>query len=168
MALGAVVIVVVGILVVNYFKKPEEGEMVPANTTENAMEETAQKGQTHIVKSGETLWSIAEDAYGSGYNWVDIATENNIANPGVISEGQELSIPNVESKTATVMENNSEASMTDGVISGNSYTVVHGDSLWAIAVRAYGDGYKWVIVAEANNLENPNIIHAGNVLTLPR
>jgi nucleoid-associated protein YgaU len=45
---------------------------------------------------------------------------------------------------------------------------VKGDSLWKIAVRAYGDGYKWVSIAKANKLVNPNLIHSGNVLTLPR
>ena len=49
----------------------------------------------------------------------------------------------------------------------NQYTVQHGDSLWKIAVAQYNNGYKWVDIARANNLDNPDIIHAGNVLTLP-
>lgn len=53
-------------------------------------------------------------------------------------------------------------------ISGDSYTVVKGDNLWNIAVRAYGDGYKWVEIAKLNNLANPDIIHPGNVFKLPR
>jgi len=48
------------------------------------------------------------------------------------------------------------------------YTVVAGDSLWNIAVREYGDGYAWTKIATANNLINPDLIHAGNVLRLPR
>ena len=53
-------------------------------------------------------------------------------------------------------------------ITGNSYTVISGDNLWDIAVRAYGDGYRWVDIAEANNLANPDLIHRGNVFKLPR
>lgn len=53
-------------------------------------------------------------------------------------------------------------------ITSDKYIVVHGDNLWTIAERAYGDGYKWVDIAEANNLDNPDIIHAGNEFTLPR
>lgn len=53
-------------------------------------------------------------------------------------------------------------------ISGDSYTVVHGDNLWNIAVRAYGDGFKWTEIAKANNLSNPSIIHAGNHFVIPR
>jgi putative chitinase len=170
MVLGAVVIVVVGILVVNYFKKTDQGEIVPSATTEK--EQVAKIGEKHTVQKGETLWSIAQDAYGSGYNWVDIAEENGLTNPGDIAEGQELSIPSAESKLATIMEEETktevQAEADTTKISGASYTVVKGDSLWNIAVRAYGDGYKWVEIARENNLKNPNLIHSGNVLTLPR
>jgi nucleoid-associated protein YgaU len=57
---------------------------------------------------------------------------------------------------------------TAGKITGASYTVQTGDYLWEIAERAYGDGYKWVEIARANNIQTPDIIHTGNVLKLPR
>ena len=53
-------------------------------------------------------------------------------------------------------------------ITANTYTVVRGDNLWNIAVRAYGDGFKWTEIAKANNLANPSLIHSGNVFKLPR
>ncbi len=53
-------------------------------------------------------------------------------------------------------------------ISGTSYTIVSGDNLWDIAVRAYGDGYRWTEIASANALENPDLIFPGNTLKLPR
>lgn len=53
-------------------------------------------------------------------------------------------------------------------ILGTSYTVVSGDYLWAIAERAYGDGYKWVEIARANKLPNPDLIYPGTKITLPR
>lgn len=53
-------------------------------------------------------------------------------------------------------------------IVGNTYTVVRGDNLWNISVRAYGTGFKWGEIAKANNLLNPRVIHAGNVLQIPR
>ncbi len=160
MVLGAVVIVIVGVLVVNYFKKTSPKTNLPGVT---ATEETIapKVGEKYIVQEGDNLWKIAEKAYGSGYNWVDIAKENGLANAGLIEKGQELIIPNVESRLATIVK-------SEETITGNTYTVVKGDSLWKIAVRAYGDGYKWVEIAKVNNLENPDIIHSGNVLTLPR
>lgn len=51
--------------------------------------------------------------------------------------------------------------------SGSEYTVQHGDSLWKIAEDAYGDPYRWVDIAKANDLANPDVIHAGNVFVLP-
>jgi uncharacterized surface protein with fasciclin (FAS1) repeats len=51
-----------------------------------------------------------------------------------------------------------------------AYTVEHGDSLWAIAERAYGDGAQWPAIYEANRdqIADPDLIFAGQVLTIPR
>lgn len=121
----------------------------------------------HKVTEGESLWKIAEDYYESGYNWVDIARENKISNPGIITVGQEISIPKVEAKSKTIAETKMVVNSPDP-ISGATYTVVKGDNLWEIAIRAYGDGYKWVEIAKENSLKNPSLIHSGNTLSLPR
>jgi nucleoid-associated protein YgaU len=161
MVLGALVIVVVGVLVVNYFK--DQGGKIPFLSTGNKTEEVQTLPKSHTVAQGENLWTIAEKYYGSGYNWVDIASENNLSDADVISEGQTLTVPNVEPKLTTA-----EAVTAEESISGGTYTVVKGDNLWDIAVRAYGDGYRWVEIAQENSLANPDLIHEGNVLTLPR
>lgn len=57
---------------------------------------------------------------------------------------------------------------TDEKITGTTYKIVHGDDLWEIAVRAYGDGYRWVDIAHANGLDNPDLIHSDNILAIPR
>ena len=133
-----------------------------------------------IVQKNESLWIIAEKKYTSGYNWVDIAKANNLANPSDIHVGDRLILPNVTpgpstiaTVKATVTTNDEQFSSTKQVktanaITGKSYTVVHGDTLWNIAVRAYGDGYKWPTIAKANSLVNPGLIHSGNVLKIPR
>lgn len=162
MVLGAIVLIIVGILVVNYFKDRKSGS-IPANSTQvSAVNE-------HTVVEGETLWSIAEDSFGSGYNWVDIKAGNNLETEN-IEVGQKLVIPeDIEPKQPTTTEKSQTVSeVASASITGDSYTVVSGDSLWNVAVRAYGDGFRWTEIAEANNLVNPNIIHAGNVLILPR
>ncbi|OIN77998.1 LysM peptidoglycan-binding domain-containing protein [Mycobacterium malmoense] len=48
-----------------------------------------------------------------------------------------------------------------------TYTVVSGDSLWAIAERFYGDGSKYQVIAEASGIPNPDLIQPGQVLTIP-
>jgi nucleoid-associated protein YgaU len=48
-----------------------------------------------------------------------------------------------------------------------SYTVVSGDTLWAIAERFYGDGSKYQRIADASGISNPDLIFPGQVLTMP-
>ncbi len=48
-----------------------------------------------------------------------------------------------------------------------TYTVQGGDSLWAIADRFYGDGNRYGEIASANGISNPDLIHPGQVLTIP-
>lgn len=163
MVLGAMVIVIVGILIVNYFKDKRSQTLPEALTTTTE----SQIGKTHTVSKGETLWSISEDVYGSGYNWTDVYKANNLKSEQ-IEVGQVLNMPDVTVKEPTATKQVSTISQGTATITAGLYTVVRGDSLWKIAVRAYGDGYKWVEIAKANNLKNPNVIHSGNILVLPR
>ena len=48
-----------------------------------------------------------------------------------------------------------------------TYTVVSGDTLWAIAERFYGDGNQYQKIASASGVANPDLIHPGQVLTIP-
>lgn len=121
----------------------------------------------YTVQPGDDLWHIAEKFYQSGYNWVDIAAVNKLDNPGLLFSGQQLTIPNVTPKVSTV-ETTVQTIPQTNAITGSSYTVQKGDSLWDIAVRAYGDGYKWTDIAKANNLENPGLIFSGNIFQIPR
>jgi nucleoid-associated protein YgaU len=53
---------------------------------------------------------------------------------------------------------------------GESYTVVSGDSLSKIAKHHYGDAAKWHQIYDANKAligDNPDHIEVGQVLTLP-
>ena len=122
--------------------------------------------KSYTVTSGDSLWTIAEKFYKSGYNWVDIASANKLSSPGVLNVGQKLTIPNVAPKLATVETIN--ATVFGPKIVGSTYTVQKGDHLWGIAVRAYGDGYKWTEIAKLNNITAPNVIEVGMVLKLPR
>jgi nucleoid-associated protein YgaU len=48
-----------------------------------------------------------------------------------------------------------------------TYTVVSGDTLWAIAERFYGDGNKYQVIADASGVANPDLIYPGQQLTIP-
>lgn len=48
-----------------------------------------------------------------------------------------------------------------------TYTVQPGDNLSKISKRFYGDAGKYMIIAEANNLDNPDKIKVGQELLIP-
>ena len=126
----------------------------------------------YVVQEGDTLWSISEKTYSDGYSWTEIAKANNINNPSELEKGQKLVLPTVSESRGEVSisptPSQTVPEQTQNKIVGAYYTVQEGDSLWTIAVRAYGDGYKWVDIANRNNLVNPDIIHPGNQFVLPR
>jgi len=171
MILGVLVVLVIGALVINYFRNVRTTKESQPTSEESPTQESAQQPlkleelpTIYTVKTGDNLWKIAETVYGSGYNWVDIARENNLKNPNVVYAGQELKLPKVEPITPKI----SQPTKALEPITGETYTVVKGDNLWQIAVRAYGDGYQWVKIARENRLANPNLIHSGNTLKIPR
>ncbi len=156
---------------------------------ENGIHTSSENKDLYVVKAGDTLWTIAEARYKDGYKWVEIAKANNLSNPNSIEEGNRLTLPEVGAKvvieapkisitiahsTSTPQAPTQKPQSTNDVktnqekISSKSYTVVAGDNLWDIAVRAYGDGYRWVDIAKENKLANPDLIHPGNKFTIPR
>lgn len=177
---GLVTVLLVGVLIFRMYRaaKPEISQ-----TAEQTSAPTEQVGEVKVevkedgtkipvelpdtikVEAGEHLWKIAERYYGSGYNWVDIAKENNLKNASQIMVGQELKLPKVGVRQ---VETKVAATAETPKIEGDSYTVVKGDNLWNICVRAYADGYKWSEVAKFNNLTQPNSIEIGQVIKLPR
>ena len=169
--LGVLVVVVIGVLVFNYFRNIGRPKTENTPTPETGEVKLSEEGKivpeglptTYKVQKGDDLWKIAEKFYGSGYNWVDIAKENGITHPNTIFVDQELTIPAVEIRQLA-----KPVSEIGQAIGGDTYTVAKGDNLWQIAVRAYSDGFQWVKIARENNLTNPNLIHPGNVLKLPR
>jgi nucleoid-associated protein YgaU len=151
------------------------------------------QGTTYTVQAGDDLWKIAEKTYNDGYQWKRIAEANNLTDPNRLTAGTKLTLPQVQAIARTTVtpapkvtatptivakvDNSPTPSLSDKnrptgppqeAITGSTYTVKPGDSLWDIAVRTYGNGYKWVDIARANNLQNPNIIHTGNVFALPK
>ena len=52
----------------------------------------------------------------------------------------------------------------------DSYTIKRGDTLSAIAKSYYGEASAWKLVFEANRevIDDPDLIHPGQVIKLPR
>jgi LysM repeat protein len=104
-------------------------------------------GTIHVVRRGETLYSIARSY---GVNMWTLARANGIANPNYIYAGQRLVIP---------------TGWAGGTArTGTSHIVRRGQTLYSIA-RSYGVNM-WTL-ARANGIANPNYIYAGQRLVIP-
>ncbi len=111
--------------------------------------------QTYIVQEGDTLFEIAEKFYSDGNLMDKIAEVNKLKDVNQIEKGQKLIIPKIEEKKDT--ESKIEI-----------YIVQPGDSLSSIAQKFYGNLYQWPKIAQANNLQNPEMIEVGMRLVIPR
>lgn len=195
MVLGALIVLVLGVLVYNYFNK-NNASLGPAQQTEQKQEEQKDVAKDNLpgsysVKEGDTLFTIAEKYYQDGSKLSEIAKANNISDVDSIETGQKLEIPKLSAETASVAspspsvlaeaspateEAQEQGTGTGGGnntvwgprIEGNTYTVVEGDWLSTIAGRAYGDVTAFEKIAKANNIVNPDHIEPGWVLTIPR
>lgn len=174
--LGAIVVLVLGILFLIFAKSHRNIQVSSTFDKEikiaKEVYENSKTSSTYTVNPGDDLWSISEKVYKDGFKWNEIARVNKLENPGLIYAGDKLVIPTVtpivaEEKQASITE--AQIFATDNSsITSNSYTIKSGDNLWDIAVRAYGDGFRYPEIAKANNLENPSLIFSGNILKIPR
>ena len=172
--LGLIVVIIVAFLILSlgknrHIKATSSIQDGPVIQEEEVKDQSQNKERAYIVKSGENLWTISENVYKDGYKWVEIAKANKLDNPGLIFKGDRLTIPEIKTAiTATPPPMKQQNEIKTNSITENSYAIVKGDNLWDIAVRAYGDGYKWIDIAKANNLENPGLIFSDNILKIPR
>lgn len=109
-------------------------EPTPAPAAPTAPANTSEG--TYTVQKGDTLGAIAS-RYGTTYQY--LAQINGIANPNLIFPGQVLKV-NAQSSPEVW------------------YTVVRGDTLSGIAAK-YRTTYQ--VLAEKNNITNPNLIFTG-------
>lgn len=170
--LGALIVIIIGVIVYNYFSGLNKKNIPPTvapspKISEEVSQPTMIKGKiiSYKVASGDSLWTIAEKFYNDGYKWTEIAKINKLTNPDEIEVGMTLSISEPTVKQGAITP---AAVSTVGpkAITGKVYKVSVGDDLWDIAVRACGDGYKWPLLATSNKLENPDIIHPGNIFKI--
>lgn len=75
----------------------------------------------------------------------------------------------VQTAAAVVKQEETTTTETNPAVTENkTHTVQPGDTLWGIAKTYYGDGGQYTKIAAANpSIKNPNLIYAGQVLTIP-
>jgi murein DD-endopeptidase MepM/ murein hydrolase activator NlpD len=108
-------------------------------------------GTTLVVQPGDTLTKISQQVYGAPDHVKALASANGIADPDRIYAGTTLTLPDAPvppSETATVV-------------------VEPGDTLRKISQRVYGDETRFPEIAQANGLQNPDLVRAGARLKVP-
>lgn len=182
--LGALIVLVVGVLIFNYFNKPKS-ELGPSQTTDQTQDTDVTPDKLpgkYTVKDGDTLYLIAEKYYGDGFKYEEISKANQLTDVNSIEVGKVLEIPKInEVQTSPAPSLSPESSVTPQsaggepvdtewgpAITGNTYTVVEDDWLSKIAGRTYGDIMAFDRIAKANNIPNPDLIEPGMVLNIPR
>ncbi len=197
LVLGGLIVLVVGVLIFNYFNRSTP-QLGPAQQTGEGDVSSENLPGKYTVKEGDTLFLIADKYYKDGYKYNEIAKANNLSDVNSVEIGQVLEIPKLEAATAeatptSTPQNVVPAPVPDGTgpagekgaemetgtgggdtfiwgskIKGGSYTVVEGDWLSTIAARAYGNIQSYKKLAETNNIQNPDLILPGQVLKIPR
>lgn len=166
MFLGLVVVVAVVGFLVNFMEKRKGNVDVPGVSNDLNVSEEIKVGEKNVpmtvVGKNDSLWKIAVREYNDGYKWIEIAKANNLKNPSLVYVGQKLILPTIEK---TEIGNNSEVEKVN-ISEKIEYKVVGGDSLWKIAVRFYGDGYKWNKIWQDNKgkLNSPDKLEIGMTL----
>ncbi|HEY6102741.1 MAG TPA: LysM peptidoglycan-binding domain-containing protein [bacterium] len=111
----------------------------------------AAASHTHVVRPGDTLWSIARRYEVSVEA---LASANQLADPDALRLGQELIIPNAGERQASSAPSNARL----------THVVTAGDTLWSLA-RRYQVPVQTLV--EANRLENPDALRLGQTLVIP-
>ena len=127
--------------------------------------------RTYVVQPGDNLWDIAADLLGNPLDWPTIYNLNRaVLNAALAARGQPINNPNlIYAGTVLVIGGQNIALPPPGTSSVIHYTVVPGDTLWAIAGRFLGNPLQWPVIYNMNRAvigSNPNLIFAGQVLTI--
>jgi len=111
------------------------------------------------VRSGDSLWKLAQHALGRGSRWPEILALNPaIVDPDQIHVGARINLPAVASLNRARDDRKS-----------SNIRVRRGDTLWSLAKSSLGRSADWPCLASANpGVADPNRIYEGQELALPK
>jgi nucleoid-associated protein YgaU len=145
-----------------------------AATTQPAASATTSSetsSHTHVVKSGESLYTIAASVYGDASQYSRIEDANPKVNPNKLRIGTVLVIPDAQDSDKPAREDSTPAPTARAQVdSSKSYRVQSSDTLVAISRKLYGSSSEWEKIYDANRDaigSNPVRLKVGTVLRLP-
>lgn len=117
--------------------------------------------RTHRVVAGDDLWSIAEQHYGDGTRWRQVAAENHISDVTHLEVGAELRLPGLTVAPSEVRDGSPSAA--------REHVVAPGESLSQIAADELGERERWPEIQQLNEslVSDPDVVQPGWRLTLP-
>lgn len=165
--------------------KPQAAEIKPAVADAKPVKVTT--GGSYVVKKGQTLTHIAIDVYNDKSNAIKNAKKIYELNKDIlpsmdkVKEGQELRIPvlsdsadNGGSKLKQLADAFQDkvqmmSSSYSAAPKGKMYVVKKGDSLWKIAEKAMGNGYRYKEIVDANKgvLDSNKKLSPGMAIVIP-
>jgi len=113
-------------------------------------------GGVYTVKTGDTLWGIAEALLGNGTLYPEIKKLNGLTSD-TIQPGQVLKIPDSHPGSGPPADSGTY----------EIYTIKSGDTLWGIAEAKLGSGSRYPEIKALNGLTSDTII-AGHTLKIPK
>lgn len=119
-----------------------------------------------VTQCGIDMYCTIED-FPYSENGGDVGT---YAYTLTLKEYREVSVRKVKIADSTATVPKSSESRVDNTVQSQTYTVKKGDCLWNIAKKFYGNGSEYIKIYNANKEViggNPNLIYAGQVLTIP-
>lgn len=142
----------------------DSGDDTRVNDLLGGMSDWAGEPSGYEVKSGDTLWDIAQ-ANGTDLESLLEANPQFRENPDLIHPGQQVKLPGSGQEAPSGSEPQPGAG-EEAPSGGQGYTVQSGDSLSAIAQR-HGTDLPTLLEANPQFRANPNLIHAGQQVNLP-
>jgi nucleoid-associated protein YgaU len=130
----------------------------------------------HKVVSSDSLAKLSKEYYGDETKWKYIheANENKIPNPNVLYIGLELLIPDItvlEKRDDDMFYENLSGREPDEEVftTAGTHIVRHGDTLFGIARKYYGDTAMWDKIYDANEdtIVHKRLLEVGQTLIIP-
>jgi nucleoid-associated protein YgaU len=134
-------------------------------------------GHPYVIKSGQTLSSIAAEVYGNSRFWVAIQRENKGLDANHLKVGSKIILPDITplrpdpiAMVADDVEAPAAKITSTAKSNGHTYIVKSGDSLYGISKRLLGSGRKADALYALNKDEigpDKSKLKLGMVLKLP-